>query len=820
MSTFSSDTCLVALKLCCFFGGKTNVTVSFTGMTGVYVRIALLDCDVGRLIEARVERRCNLVFPLTRESDLMRAICNECTYQTVQDNKLLLREEPRSLLPDEPKAQPPRASAGTGWGVYLQGTPIPKSVRVLAGGKWWKLDVTPPCVAPSRVSSRGVSEVDTVPCQLHKSASELQGCPTSRNLSYTGREVVLRGLGLQSWAYWAAVSSSSHSAPSSFSIIVALLQRVGLSCFRCCYQLHHHRCHIVVSIARKFIRVLPEVIPESCKWVDSDVLGAKSDVGDEFVNSFYEHYSSCVSDVEGSRYRVVAPDPEYRVCHVDIKSESCIFVYEAIFTEGFIRGFEVICREFGIPTFLGVFHHLFKLTKPFSKEKQQWLSFRANQNMKVFEMLKESVRDFKCLYFKVVAQPRTSSFLVDGEGEYRFPLSWNETWVNPQVSREELSESELLFVDMLSDCWGKKTHLQTRQLLTQSSTYIQKEILGVMSGKSSIYDKFKSHLLSKSKKPTNMVGTASGSSKPTSSDQSIPTSSDVVDSSSARNASATPSPSIQSAPEVDKVVKEPSQSLKRKAPEPKFGHINSKEFDHTRFVPEYLLGGNTRIPMDGENFIKNLEAMTRSSIKAAAICQVATNKLKGNVLVPEGEVGKLRDRVKVVEAEKRVIEGPQLCKEQLKKVEKEKSNIEEKYKRLYAEYKLKVEDNQRLEADLQVAQDTCDKFSSDAMLLAEEVANNLKEQIMVLLPDFDTDQIGQDHKVNDVIIVPPEPPTEEQPDPKEEEITLKPISVVMPTSDVAPTSENMPLSGNSPEVQPTMSDPPPTPPSLMSCFVV
>ncbi|MED6122633.1 hypothetical protein PIB30_041574 [Stylosanthes scabra] len=610
-------------------------------------------------------------------------------------------------------------------------------------------------------------------------------------------------------------------------------------------------------MARKFIRVLPEVIPESCKWVDSDVLGAKSVVDDAFVESFNEHYSSCVSDVEGSRYRVVAPGPEDRVCHVDLESESCIFVYEAIFTKihpnswGFIRGFEVIRREFGIPTSLGVFHHLFKLTKPFSKEKQQWLSFRANQNMKVFEMLEESVRDFKCLYFKVVPQPGTSPFWLDGEGEYRFPLSWNESWVNPQVGREELGESKLLFVDMLSGCWGKKPHLQTRQLLTQPSAYIQKEILcrsfvvkyaGVISGKSSVYDKFKSHLLNKSKKSANVVGTASGSSKPSSSDQSIPTSSAIPDSSSTKNASATPSPTIQSVPEVNKVVRDPLQSRKRKALEPKFGHINSKEFDHFGFVQEYLLDGNTRIPMDGENFIKNLEAVTRSSIKAAAICQAATNKMKGSVLVPEGEVGKLRDRVKVVEVEKRVIEGERSeisskvtrvearlnletqdlnsAREQLKKLEKEKSKEEEKYKKLYAEYKLKVEDNQRLEAELQVAQDTIDKFSSDALLLAEEGANNLKEQIKVLIPDFDTDQIRQDHKVIDAIIVPPKPPFDGQPDPEEEEVTPEPITVVMPTSDVVPTSENVPLSENLSEVQPTMSDPPPTPPSLLSSFVV
>ncbi|MED6192279.1 hypothetical protein PIB30_008805 [Stylosanthes scabra] len=180
--------------------------------------------------------------------------------------------------------------------------------------------------------------------------------------------------------------------------------------------------------------------------------------------------------------------------------------------------------------------------------------------MKVFEMLEESVRDFKCLYFKVVPQPRTSPFWLDGEGEHRFPLNWNEAWVSPQVGREELSESKLLFVDMLSDYWG------------------------VMSGKSSVYDKFKSHLVNKSKKPANVARTASGSSKPTSSDQSISTSSAIPDSSSARNASATPSPSIQSASEVEKTVKEPLLSRKRKVPEPKYGHINSKEFDHSGFV--------------------------------------------------------------------------------------------------------------------------------------------------------------------------------------------------------------------------------------------
>ncbi|MED6197443.1 hypothetical protein PIB30_056556 [Stylosanthes scabra] len=340
-------------------------------------------------------------------------------------------------------------------------------------------------------------------------------------------------------------------------------------------------------------------------------------------------------------------------------------------------------------------------------------------------------------------------------------------------------------------------------------------LAGVMSGKSSVYDKFKAHLLNKSKKSTQVGGTGSGSSKPSSSDQSVPTSSAVPDSGSTKNASAIPSPSIQSVQEVDRSNQEPPPSRKRKAPEPKYGHINSKEFDHTGFAEEYLLGGNSRIPMDGENFMKNLAAVTRSSIKAAAICQAVQNKMKGCVIVPEGEVEKLRNRVKVVEAEKRVIEGEKSelsskvtkleaqlaletqdlkdAQESLKKAEKGRLELDEKCRRLYAEYRLKVEEQKRLEGEF------------DAMILAEEVAENLKNQL----------RIGPDHKVIDGIIVPPEPPTdvEEHTAVDEEEDTPVPISVIIPSFDAIPTSKDVPLSENSPEVPPTTSDLPPTPPS-------
>ncbi|MED6174616.1 hypothetical protein PIB30_070667 [Stylosanthes scabra] len=512
-------------------------------------------------------------------------------------------------------------------------------------------------------------------------------------------------------------------------------------------------------MARRVTHVLPQVVPECCEWVDFAVLGAKSVVDDEFIKYFCEHHRYRVSSVEGRKYQVVAPNPEDRGCYVDPEGDSCIFVYEPIFTKvgvrvpftefeiellkgcevapsqihpncwGFIRAYEVVCREFEFSTSLEVFHHLFKLTKPFSKDKQQRLFFRANHGRKFFEMNEESVRDFKNMYFKVVSQPGTTPFWINGEGEYRFPLTWNEEWVNPRIERKELSEPELLFLDALSECWGKKdNHLPTRLLLTRSSTYIQNEILGIMSGKSNAYDRFKAHLLRKLKRPTNTVGSNSGASKSVSPEIVLPTSSGVPDSGSGKDTSATPSPSILSAQEVDNSSRDPTQTRKHKTFEAKYGPINSKEFDHVRFTQEYLVGGNNKIPMDGENFMKNLEFVTRSSIKAAAICQAAQNKLKGCVVVPEGEVELLRVRVRALETEKRVIEGEKFelsskvtslearlaletqevnaSKESLKRLEKEKAKVEEKYRRLFAEFKLKIENQKKLEAELQAAR-TC-----------------------------------------------------------------------------------------------------------------
>ncbi|MED6222058.1 hypothetical protein PIB30_060811 [Stylosanthes scabra] len=534
---------------------------------------------------------------------------------------------------------------------------------------------------------------------------------------------------------------------------------------------------------------------QCCEWIESDVLGARSVVDEDFVKSFCEHYDFCVSDVESKKYRLSAPGSEERVCYVDPEGDDCIFVYESIFTKagvkipftefevevlreckitpsqihpnswGFLRAYQVECQELGIPISLCVFHHLFKLTKPFSKDKQQWLSFRANQGRKVFRMNEESVKDFKNLFFKVAPLPGTTPFWLDGEGKYRFPLTSNKEWVNPKVERKELSEFELLFVDALSECWGEKDHhLPTRSLLNKSSHYIQNEIFGALAKQVEEVD---------DDSPTELR--PEGSASP---HTSLPTSSPAPELSLGKDRSATPSPSQLVEQEVDNRDK-----------------------------------GNPKLPPS-----RKRKAFELNCIKAVAIFQATQNKLRGSVVVPDGEVERLRTQLKAVEAEKYMIEGKKFelsskittlearlaletqdlnaMRELLKKSEKERLEWEEKFKSLYVEFKLKIGNQRKLEEELQAAQEMCDRFSQDAMLVVEETVSNLKDQLRILLLEFNVDQIGPDNKVENGVIIRPIPSSEDQ---------VPPEGVVVDEEQQVGTPEG------GAGVQPMSSNPPPTP---------
>ncbi|MED6183719.1 hypothetical protein PIB30_040270 [Stylosanthes scabra] len=143
-----------------------------------------------------------------------------------------------------------------------------------------------------------------------------------------------------------------------------------------------------------------------------------------------------------------------------------------------------------------------------------------------------------------------------------------------------------------------------------------------MSNKSNAYDRFKAHLLNKSKKTVNTGGSTSETSKTVTVSPEIvpPTSSAVPDLSFARDTSATPSPS--------------------------------------RARKTSIIGTDNLHKVGSE---KTLNPSTAISIVRNSTTSVSLkntlSEVKGSVLVPEGEVEQLRARVKTVEIEKRVVEG-------------------------------------------------------------------------------------------------------------------------------------------------------------------
>ncbi|MED6165316.1 hypothetical protein PIB30_098414 [Stylosanthes scabra] len=134
-----------------------------------------------------------------------------------------------------------------------------------------------------------------------------------------------------------------------------------------------------VVMARCDTSVLPTNVPEDMDWVEDVVLLSKSVVDEELLASFREAHAVCSSVEEESKYELVAPTSEERVCYYNLRHpEERHFIYMAFF-------------------------YFFHLTRPFSQKKSRWASFRAREGRRIFSLYEESFHDFKNYYFKVRA---------------------------------------------------------------------------------------------------------------------------------------------------------------------------------------------------------------------------------------------------------------------------------------------------------------------------------------------------------------------------------------------------------------------------------
>ena len=245
-------------------------------------------------------------------------------------------------------------------------------------------------------------------------------------------------------------------------------------------------------------------VPEGMSdWLDSPVLMCVSVVDAEFCIELRKRHRICGNSAREGDYELVAPDSDERVCFPTfIKGERPFFyAYEYFFSQlnvtfpftafetdllwscniapsqlhpnswGFIKIFQLLCRELDVTPSHTLFLYLFVSAKPggSSKKKASWVSFRSAQGHKVFAMYDESFKDFKNYFFRVCAVEGARPFFLDENDEPSFPLEWQQDVRVSWFTWEMLDEVERAFVVVLEELWGEPPHLDTKRFLNDPS---------------------------------------------------------------------------------------------------------------------------------------------------------------------------------------------------------------------------------------------------------------------------------------------------------------------------------------------------------------
>ncbi|MED6218437.1 hypothetical protein PIB30_026661 [Stylosanthes scabra] len=242
-------------------------------------------------------------------------------------------------------------------------------------------------------------------------------------------------------------------------------------------------------------------------WVEDVVLLSNSVVDEELLASFREH-AVCSTVEEESKYELVAPTLEERVCYYNLghpEERHFIYMYECLFSKlgvrvpfiqfeqdvlfecrvaptqlhpnswGFMKAFQFVCWYLQLDLSLRAFLYFFHLTRPFSQKKSRWASFRAREGRRIFSLYEELFHDFKNYYFKVRAVEGFRPFFENERGEYQFRLYWHSGPESPKFDFNDLDKEDQEVVTVLKECCTKAP-FNTKTLLTRSPSYVRTEL--------------------------------------------------------------------------------------------------------------------------------------------------------------------------------------------------------------------------------------------------------------------------------------------------------------------------------------------------------
>ncbi|MED6130905.1 hypothetical protein PIB30_005196 [Stylosanthes scabra] len=227
-------------------------------------------------------------------------------------------------------------------------------------------------------------------------------------------------------------------------------------------------------MARGDISVMPANVPEDMDWVEDVVLLSKSVVDEELLASFREAHAVCSTVDEESKYELVAPTSEERVCYYNLghpEERHFIYMYECLFSK---LGVRVPFTQFEQDV-------LFECrVAPTQLHPNSWGFMKAFQSVsregrRIFSLYEESFHDFKNYYFKVRAVEGFRPFFENERGEYQFRLYWYSGPESPKFDFNDLDKEDQEVVTVLKECCTKAP-FNTKTLLTRSPSYVRTEL--------------------------------------------------------------------------------------------------------------------------------------------------------------------------------------------------------------------------------------------------------------------------------------------------------------------------------------------------------
>ncbi|MED6209677.1 hypothetical protein PIB30_057054 [Stylosanthes scabra] len=213
---------------------------------------------------------------------------------------------------------------------------------------------------------------------------------------------------------------------------------------------------------------MPHELNPLYNWATRDVLGSPLTLTEDYLKSLQESGVICGGGEEEEHYRVELPRRGERLCELNLEHprrllQRCFVAPSQFHPNAWssIRCFELVTEYLELPQDPEVFLYLFTMFSPNAegKTKKGYMSVRPGKYRRIFGLYEESFHDFKGRYFKVFPVGDHPPFWLTLERDAgRFPSYWSkDAGLNyVPVSYKKLNEEQRDTADVLLWLFSKR----------------------------------------------------------------------------------------------------------------------------------------------------------------------------------------------------------------------------------------------------------------------------------------------------------------------------------------------------------------------------